>query len=86
MYNWFWHVYLQDDQLYMAVLFLYLVKSDLSSLHVYSSVYWTSHQENTAMFNWSPCLNVDAGARGGGGKPWMSSNSSATSEFSREQF
>ena len=31
------------DQLNMAVYFWYLVKSDLSSVHVYSSAYWTSH-------------------------------------------
>ena len=34
---------LQGDQLTMAVFYWYLVKSDLSSLLIYSSVYWTSH-------------------------------------------
>ena len=34
---------LQCDQLYMAVCFWYPVKSDLSSVHVFRSVYWTSH-------------------------------------------
>ena len=33
----------QRGQLYMAVLFWYLVKRDLSSVRVYSSVHWTSH-------------------------------------------
>ena len=34
---------MQGDQLNIAVLFCYLGKSDLSSVHVYSSVQWTSH-------------------------------------------
>ena len=33
----------QCDQLNMAVFFLDLGKNDLSSVHVYSSVHWTSH-------------------------------------------
>ena len=35
----------------------FLVKSDLSSLYVYSSVHWSlfaRYQKSTAMFNWSP--------------------------------
>ena len=35
--------YIQGDQLYMAVFFWYLVKSDLFSVRVYSSLRWTSH-------------------------------------------
>ena len=34
---------LQDDQLNMALCSWYLVKSDLSGVHVYSSVNWTRH-------------------------------------------
>ena len=33
----------QGEQLDLAVFFWYLGKSDLSSVHVYSSVHWTSH-------------------------------------------
>ena len=45
----------------MAVCFWYLVKSDLSSVHAYSGVHWTSpfftmYQKNTAMFIWSGCI------------------------------
>ena len=51
---------IQGDQLNMIALFWYLEKSDLSSIHVYSSMPWTGHilqgtKKNTAMFNWSPC-------------------------------
>ena len=34
-------VELQGDQFNMAMFFLYLVKSDLSSVHVYISIHWT---------------------------------------------
>ena len=50
---------IHGDQLNMTVLFWYLVKSDLPSVHVYSS--YTGHvtfykvPENTAMFNCSCC-------------------------------
>ena len=37
------HILVQGDQLYLAVCFWYLVKSDLSGLHAYSSVHWTCH-------------------------------------------
>ena len=45
-------------QLNMAMLFWYLVKSDLSSVRVYYSLHYTSHlftrcQNNKAMFIWS---------------------------------
>ena len=33
---------IQSDQLNMAVFIWYLNKSDLSSIHMYSSVHWTS--------------------------------------------
>ena len=37
------HTKVQGDQLYMAVFFWYLVKSDLSSVRVYISLHWKSH-------------------------------------------
>ena len=49
----------------MAVFLWYLVKSDLSSLHLYSGVHWTvdmllyaRYHKNTVMFNWSPCIII----------------------------
>ena len=51
----------QCHQLYMTVFFWYLVESDLSSVHVYRSVHWTSHflqgTKNTAMIYWQPCMS-----------------------------
>ena len=35
--------FIQGDQLSMAVYFWYLVKIDLSRVHVYNSIHWTSH-------------------------------------------
>ena len=35
--------YMQPDQVNMAMLFWYLVKSDLSSVGYYTRVHWTSH-------------------------------------------
>ena len=52
--RWIW---LQGDQLNMAVFFWR--KRDLSSLYVHSSRHWTSNfwkaPNNAAMFKWSPC-------------------------------
>ena len=46
----------QGYQLNMAVYFWYLVKSDLSSVYVYSSVHWASHLlQGTRKIR--PCLN-----------------------------
>ena len=36
-------IYIQGDQLNMAVCFLYLFKGDLSSVHIHSSVHWSGH-------------------------------------------
>ena len=48
-------LFIQGDQLNMDMYFLYLVKSDLSSVYVYSSVksLSTRYQKNTVMLNWS---------------------------------
>ena len=44
----FWSTrYLQGDQLYMAGCFCYLVKSDLSSVRMYSSVHFLQGARNT---------------------------------------
>ena len=49
----------QGDQLYMAVLFWYLVKRDLSSVRhctvAYTSALLARYQNNTVMFIWSGC-------------------------------
>ena len=55
------NVMLQGDKFNMAVSFWYLVKSDLSNVHFYTtSVHWTSHfykvPDNTATLKWSPCI------------------------------
>ena len=42
---------MQGDQLYIAVCFRYLVKRDLPSVR-----YCTEYQNNTALHNWSGCL------------------------------
>ena len=58
--NPFYKCYVQDDQLYMSLCFLYIVKIDLSSVWVYRrsvgytlQVNFTRCQKNTAMFIWS---------------------------------
>ena len=48
---------IQGDQLNMAMVFRYLLKSNFSSVHVHSSVsldkkLFKRYQKNTAMFNW----------------------------------
>ena len=52
---------IQGDQLNMVVFFWYLEKSDLSSVDVYSSLYWWAIfykvPKKHAMFNWSPCMS-----------------------------
>ena len=53
-------LYLQGDQLNMAVFSLYIGKSDLLSVHIQrrtldESLY-TRYQNNIAMLNWSPCI------------------------------
>ena len=49
----------QGDTLIMTVFFWYLVKSELSSVRVYSILHWqisfTRYQNNTAMFIWPGC-------------------------------
>ena len=50
-------IYIQGDQLNMAVFFWYTVKSDLFSVRYCTHVYTdnalnTRYQKNTAMFNW----------------------------------
>ena len=60
------HIYplcgiLQGNQSYMAVCFLYLVKSDLSSVRVYckrtlDKSFFSRYQKNTAMLIWSDCI------------------------------
>ena len=45
----------QPDQINMAVFFWQLVKSDLSSLYVYSSVHWTIHFLQGSR-NTRPCI------------------------------
>ena len=55
-------MYVQGDQLNMAIFFCYVVKSDLSM--VYSTVYTrtldksliTRYKKHTDMYNWSPCI------------------------------
>ena len=54
---------LQVDPLNIAVCFLYLVKSDMFSVHMYRSAeaytgQVNSTQKNTAMFKWSLCKTL----------------------------
>ena len=60
---------LQGDQLNMAVCLWYLFKSDLSSVQMYihnkhtpDKSLFTGYQQNTAMFDLSPCRNNHPGA------------------------
>ena len=51
-------IYVQGDQLNMAVFLWYLEKSDLSSVRVYPTLdksLFTRNQKNTAMLIWSGC-------------------------------
>ena len=52
---------IQPDQIYMAVLFWYLVKSD-GSVHcrVYTEqVTFLRYQEHMAIYKWSPCIIIN---------------------------
>ena len=53
-------VCIQGYQFYVAVFFWYLGISDFSSVHLYSSVHWTSRflkeTRKNGHVNWSPCI------------------------------
>ena len=58
-------IYVQCTLYMLTVYFWYLVKSDLSSVHMYSSINWTSHflkgtrkKPDHFFFNWSPCIGM----------------------------
>ena len=58
---WTIFMYVQSDQLNMAVLFWYLVNSDMSRVRYCTRVHWTSHflhgsRKTRPMFNWSPSI------------------------------
>ena len=63
-------VYIQGDQLNMAVFFWYLLKCDLCSarystrVHLINNFLHGTAEKSTAMFNWSPCSYFSQNANG----------------------
>ena len=51
------HLNVQGEQLNMTVFFWYFVKSDMSSVRR-CTLDKSQDTKNTALFNWSPCMEI----------------------------